>query len=74
MDGKWKMIFLKKTGKYDAFCIFGKDDICFSYKHENTFSPKKAKATFSWKIQLKMTFPASLKKMILIPEKMILAF
>ena len=35
------MIVLKNKWKYDVFCIFGKDGISFSYKHEITLLPKK---------------------------------
>ena len=39
----------KGTWKYDIFCMFGKDDISFSYKYNITFLLKKAKMTFSRK-------------------------
>ena len=64
----------KASWKYDVFCIFGKDSIPFFYKYEITLLLKKAKMIFSRKINLKMTFPAFLKKVILILEKMILTF
>ena len=41
LGGKWKMIVLKNKWKYDVFCIFGKDGISFSYKHEITLLSKK---------------------------------
>ena len=66
--------YIKTLWKYDVFCRFGKDGVFFPYKYEITLLSKKAKMIFSRKIRLKMTFPASLKKMILILEKMILAF
>ena len=69
IHGKWKMIFLKNAWKYDAFSIFGKDSLSFM---KFPFCLKKAKMILSRKIHLKMTFPASLEKMILILEKMIL--
>ena len=59
----------KGTWKYDIFCIFGKDDISFSYKYNITFLSKKAKTTFSRKTHL--TFPVSLKKMIFILENIV---
>ena len=31
----------KNTWKYDVFCIFDKDSIYFSFKHEITPPPKK---------------------------------
>ena len=61
--------FSKNAWKYDVFCIFAKDGISFL---KLSFYLKKAKMILSRKIHLKMTFPASLKKMILNLEKMIL--
>ena len=61
--------FSKNAWKYDVFCIFAKDGISFL---KLSFCLKKAKMILSRKIHLKMTFPASLKKMILNLEKMIL--
>ena len=34
------MIFVKNTGKYDVFCILGKDGISFSCKYEITLLSK----------------------------------
>ena len=45
------------------FCIFGKDAISFSYKHDITLQSKKQRGWSSpEKIHLKMTFSVSLKK------------
>ena len=72
---KYDLSNIQKTSwKYDVFCRFGKDGVFFPYKYEITLLSKKAKMIFSQKIHLKLTFPASLKKMILILEKIILAF
>ena len=58
----------------DVFCIFGKGNTSFSYKHEITPLSKKQRGSSPRKIHLNMTFPASLKKMILILKKTILVF
>ena len=74
MAGNERWSFSKNSWKYDFFCIFDIDGIAFSFKLLTYHSVKKAKMIFSQKIHLQMTFPASLKKMILILENMILAF
>ena len=75
-DGKWKMILLKKYMEMWYFMYVGKGGISLSNNPQiwNYPSVKKAKMIFSRKIHLQMTFPALLKKMIFILEKMILAF
>ena len=74
MAGNERWSFSKNPWKYDFFCIFDIDGIAFSFKLLTYPSVKKPKIIFSQKIHLQMTFPASLKKMILILENMILAF
>ena len=67
----------ENTRKYDVFCIFGKDGASFSYKHEINLSKTYQKikdCLLPKKKHLKMTFPVSLIKMMLILEKMILVF
>ena len=73
-DGKWKMIFLKQYMEIWCFLYVCKGGISFSYKYEINLKKKKAKMIFSRKIHLKMRFPALLKTMIFILEKMILVF
>ena len=74
MDEKWKMIFLKKYMEIWCFLYIRWRWYFFFPQPWNYLSVKKAKMIFSWKIHLRMTFPASLKKMLLILKQMILAF
>ena len=64
----------KNLWNYDVFFMFGKNVISFCYKYEITLLSKKANMIFFRKIHLKTTYPASLKKMTLILEKITLAF
>ena len=75
-DWKWKIIFLKKYMEIDAFCLFHKvvSGYLFFLQIWNYPFVKKVKMIFSRKIHLKMAFPALLKKIIFIVEKIILAF
>ena len=63
----------KNTWKYYVFCMFYKDGVCFFYKYEITLC-EKSKGDLFPKNTRKMTFPALLKKMIFIIEKMMLTF
>ena len=56
------------------FSMYSVKMVFFSLQTWNYSSVKKAKIIFSRKIHLKMAFPASRKKMMLIIVKMILAF
>ena len=60
--------------KYDVFCMLVKMVFLFPRNMKLPFCQKKAKMIFSRKMHLKITFPTLLKKMIFIPEKVILAF
>ena len=70
-DGKWKMIFRKKTHQNMMFSASSVKMVFLFLQIGNYFSVKKAKMIFLRKIHLKMTFLALL---IFIPEKMILIF
>ena len=63
--GKWKMVFLKKYMEIWYYLFL---------QIWNYPSVKKSKMVFSRKMHLKMTFSASLEKMMLILDKIILTF
>ena len=69
----WRKMKDGLTWKYDVFGIFGKM-VPFRTNMKLFFCQKSKDDLLPMKIHLKMTFPTSLKKMIVILEKMILAF
>ena len=75
MEGKWKMIFVKKKYIEISCSLYIRKTWCFLFLQMWCYPyVKKAKMTLSRKVHLEMTFPASLKKIILILENMILEF
>ena len=75
IEGKWKMIFVKKKYIEISCSLYIRKTWCFLFLQMWCYPyVKKAKMTLSRKVHLEMTFPASLKKIILILENMILEF